>query len=624
MEKDKQELKPKKYCYYPVGSLHPQGWAKKQLHIQASGLSGNLDLFWDDIKNSKWIGGNCEGWERVPYWLDGFIPLAYLLNDDSLKARAQRYIDAIISRQEQDGWICPCSENERNTYDMWALFLILKTLVVYHDATGDPRIEKVIYKALKNLDMHIDNHLLFDWAQMRWFECFISIYWLYERCPEKWLLTLCLKLKAQGFDYQGFYKDWPYKKPDQQHRWSQMSHVVNQAMMLKAYGLVARLDGKTEKYNKVSKDIISMLDKYHGQANGMFSGDECLSGKSPIQGTELCAVVEFMYSMEQLTVLTGDLYWADRLERTAFNALPATFSPDMWSHQYVQQVNQVQCSKLTDPPFHDNNGEAHLFGLEPNYGCCTANLSQGWPKFLQSVFMKRDSEIAIVQYLPIELEDNIGDASIHIGIETEYPFREDVHIKVHTDKSVSFKLRLRIPKWSTNTLVTVNDSVMDQLAISGEFFDIEKVWDKYNVIHIHFSMATTIEKRPHTMGVVVRGPLLYSVKIDEKWVQIPSDDFQHAYPHCDYEIYPQSEWNYCIADDMIMNIRENEISTVPFSNDNAPVELGVNCRNIKWGIWNGCAVAQPESRQPCGETRVVPFIPYGCTNLRMTELPVLE
>ena len=91
-------------------------------------------------------------------------------------------------------------------------------------------------------------------------------------------------------------------------------------------------------------EMIEILDRYHGQVTGMFSGDECLAGKNPLQGSELCAVVEYMYSLEILTSTFGDGAFADRLERLAYNALPATFAPDMWSHQYVQQVNQVQCT----------------------------------------------------------------------------------------------------------------------------------------------------------------------------------------------------------------------------------------------------------------------------------------
>ena len=45
---------------------------------------------------------------------------------------------------------------------------------------------------------------------------------------------------------------------------------------------------------------------------GVFTGDECLSGVSPIQGAELCSVVELMYSYEHLYACTGDKKWAER------------------------------------------------------------------------------------------------------------------------------------------------------------------------------------------------------------------------------------------------------------------------------------------------------------------------
>ena len=106
-------LKPLCFTPFTTDEIKPAGWLKKQLEIQAEGLSGNLDKIWPDIKDSRWIGGDREGWERVPYWLDGFIPLAYLLDNDDMKQRAKKYIDAIISRQQEDGWICPCSFEER-------------------------------------------------------------------------------------------------------------------------------------------------------------------------------------------------------------------------------------------------------------------------------------------------------------------------------------------------------------------------------------------------------------------------------------------------------------------------------------------------------------------------------
>ena len=139
-----------RWNFYTSKELKPQGWMRRQLEIQASSLSGNLDKIWPDVRDSAWIGGDREGWERVPYWLDGFIPLAYLLEDEDLIARAKKYINAIVATQKEDGWICPCSDEARPTYDNWAVQLISKVLTVYYECSGDERIPDVIYRVLKN------------------------------------------------------------------------------------------------------------------------------------------------------------------------------------------------------------------------------------------------------------------------------------------------------------------------------------------------------------------------------------------------------------------------------------------------------------------------------------------
>ena len=115
-------------------------------------------------------------------------------------------------------------------------------------------------------------------------------------------------------------------------------------------------------------------------------------------------MVEQMYSYELLYAYTGDKKWAERLEVLSFNALPATFSDDMWAHQYVQMSNQIACIKFPGKSlFRTNNSQAHLFGLEPNYGCCTANFGQGWPKFALSAFLHKDGVLESALPVPCKL-----------------------------------------------------------------------------------------------------------------------------------------------------------------------------------------------------------------------------
>ena len=63
--------------------------------------------FWPDGGQSQWFGGSAEGWERAPYWLDGAIPLAWILDDKPLKERIKGYIDHIVKSQRADGWYAP-------------------------------------------------------------------------------------------------------------------------------------------------------------------------------------------------------------------------------------------------------------------------------------------------------------------------------------------------------------------------------------------------------------------------------------------------------------------------------------------------------------------------------------
>lgn len=605
---------------FPAGKVRPSGWLHRQLEIQAEGLCGHLDEFWPDISDSKWVGGSHEGWERVPYWLDGFIPLAWLLDREDLKRRAQRYVDAILAGQSRDGWICPCGQEERVDYDLWALFLLLKVLIVYEDFTQDSRIEPAVYRALENLDRHIDENTLNRWAQTRWFECWIAILWLYGRRPEEWLLRLGYKIKAQGLDYGAVFKEFLYREPDPKGRWSQMSHGVNLAMMLKSTALTFRLTGDFQVFSETDR-MLELLDRYHGTVTGVFSADECLSGKSPIQGTELCAVTEMMYSLEHLAAVSGKSEYMDRLELLAFNALPAAISPDMWCHQYDQQVNQISCVPMKNPPFGTNSGEANLFGLEPHYGCCTANMHQGWPKFAMSTILLSREGVCIASYAPSTAKVEIQGVPVEIEVAGNYPFRLRADVVVRTERQVSFILSLRIPGWADSAVVTWDGQPL--IMGKASYCPISRVWEGETVLRVDFTAPVAFVERPRGMAALRRGPLVYALEIGERWTQIHKNIPGHEFPHCDYEVHPTTNWAFGFAGTETQ-VREVPIGDCPFSPQGAPVFLLVPCAPILWESGDGSASPYPISNVAAGPVEMKCFLPYGCTNLRMTELPLLQ
>ena len=599
----------KKWHFYTTNELKPAGWMKRQLQIQAEGLSGHLDKIWPDIRDSAWIGGDREGWERVPYWLDGFIPLAYLLEDEDMIARAKRYIDAIVAGQKPDGWICPCSDEERLSYDNWAVLLITKVLTVYYECSKDPRIPDVIYRTMKNFyDLLSSGTIkLYYWGVYRWFEGFIALNFLQERYGDPWIAELAKILREQGTDYNTLTHLW--KRP--LNLWRLDTHIVNLAMMLKYEAVSCGLLG--EEYTDRAEYLHSILDTYNGTPVGSYTGDECLSGNSPVQGTELCAIVEQMYSCEHLFAATGDPKWAERLEVLAFNALPATISDDMWTHQYVQMSNQIACQRFPGKSFFRTNGrESHLFGLEPNFGCCTANFNQGWPKLALSAFMH--SGDTVISAVPIPSELKTADKSIKL--ETNYPFGNSFTYTIQTETEFTF--RIRIPSFAQNIRINGQE-------FSGSEASFSIPAGENRVIQVEFTTVPRFETRPHNLYTVKCGSLVFSLPIsfEKDMREYEENGVVRKFPYCDYQLIPTSDWNYGFASPFL-TVENREISEIPFSGQNPPVVIKASVQKIAWGLADGyetvCAKV-PASTVPLSEPEEISLHPYGCSKLRMTELP---
>lgn len=606
------------YKHFTSNEIKPTGWLKRQLEIEADGLVGNLDKFWPDIRDSKWIGGTKEGWERVPYWLDGYIPLAYLLDDEERKGVAKRYIDAILERQKPDGWICPCEDSERANYDVWAVYLICKALVVYAECSGGERIEGAVEAALKNLRQHINFNTVNRWASARWFECLIPLAWLYERKKEAWIEDLARTLAMQGMNYQMMIDNFEDKAFSR--TWRLTTHVVNLAMAIKCYAVAeqfVKVDG-----NGFANKFLDTLRQYHSTAYGLFTGDECLAGDSPVQGLELCAVVEAMYSFEQLFEVTGKYEWLDRLEKLAFNALPATVSNDMWSHQYDQQVNQISC-KETDaekpPKFTTNSRDAHIFGLEPNFGCCTSNMGQGFPKFALSTYYKSENGIVVGAIAPATLNTEIGGKKVKIECDTMYPFRNKVTYKIECEAPVEFTFALRVPADTT--------AVIDGKVVGEGLHEITKVWDK-EMVELEFNADVKLTTRPNGLKFAERGNLLFSLPIsyESEMKEYVRDGVERKFPYCDYELTPTSDWNYGFASDDF-ELVECEGDEYPFSDKNPMLKVKTKLKKVEWNYdaeYPDMCEELPVENGKIGDAEEILLYPYGCTSLRMTEMPKLK
>ena len=323
-----------------------------------------------------------------------------------------------------------------------------------------------------------------------------------------------------------------------------------------------------------------------------------------------------MYSYETLFSVTGDRKWAERLEVIAYNALPAAISEDMWTHQYVQMSNQIAC--MTFPGrslFRTNNSEAHLFGLEPHFGCCTANFNQGWPKLTLSSFMHNGNKIINAMLLPASLSCDLAD----ISLKTDYPFENTMKYTISAKEDFTFEVR--IPSFAKNLLVDGKAQNTGDLS-----FNLKKGEER--IITASFETVPFVENRPHGLHTVKCGSLVFSLPIsyEKKMHEYERNGVERKFPYCDYELCPASDWSFGISSPDI-KIEKHGIAVSAFCEKTPAITAKVKVKKISWGFEDGfdtvCAKI-PESVKAQGDEVEMSFIPYGCAKLRVTELPFAE
>src|SRR5690606_15466313 len=109
----------------------------------------------------------------------------------------------------------------------------------------------------------------------------------------------------------------------------------------------------------------------------------------------------------------------------------------------------VICHVTEDRPYTNNGPDANTFGLEPNFGCCTANRHQGWPKFAARQWMATpDGGLLGLSYAPCDIDVERAGVPVRISVRGDYPFGDAITIEVCVERPVAFPLRLRVPGWA--------------------------------------------------------------------------------------------------------------------------------------------------------------------------------
>jgi len=627
---NREPLLPSPFIKLPIRSINPKGWLRRQLELQAEGFHGHLTEISGFLKkeNNAWLskeGIGERGWEEVPYWLKGFSNCAYVLDNEDMISEAQVWIEGALNSQKADGWFGPdkgrggAATRLKGREDLWPNMIMLFCLQGYYDYTHDERVITLMTNYMKYLTtIPEDRFIVGYWPKMRAADLSFSIYWLYNRTGDTFLLDLGHKVHRRTAEWTKDVINW---------------HNVN---MSQAFG------GPTTYYMQ-SKNPIHLEASYrnwqkirdmYGQVpGGMFGGDEnCRPGYTgPRQAIETCGIVEMMLSHETLLTITGDAVWADRCEDVAFNTMPAGFTADMKALRYLTAPNMVQSDSKNKSPGLQNGGP--MLHMNPHrHRCCQHNTGHGWPYYAQHIWLATpDNGLAAVLFAESEVNAKVGNgAEITIAEKTRYPFDEDIDFVVSTTKPVKFPLYLRIPSWCANPAAKVNDKNIDRKISSGSYLRINRTWSDGDTVTLTLPMKISLRtwtKNKNSVSVD-RGPLTYSLKIGEKYVRLGGTDEWPA-----WEIYPTTPWNYGLVLNSSNPAEGFQVVKKPWPKDNqpfevnaAPIELKTKAKRIpNWKLDHLGLVGrlQPSPVKSDEPTEKITLVPMGAARLRISSFPTI-
>ena len=637
----------KKLQRLSLTQIRPEGWLLDQLQIQMNGLSRELYGRWESLgPDSGWLGGSGESWERMPYYLDGLLPLAFYLNDDDCLQICRNVIEWTLNSQDVSGNFGP----EITKNDQWSRFAMLKVLIQHEQITHDPRVIPFIRNYLSYMADYVTKHEVTGWSRARIPELLYSAGWLWERTGDDRILDQMEIIDHAGLDWCGILERHEFLEPASSYmdiQWRMANcpekektypfhetHIVNVVMGFKHPALRAFYcrsgDGKAagddygdgngsqgKNYEQIALEGISGMIRCHGTVSGCINGDEHLASADPRQGSELCSVVEYMFSLQSLLEVFGSGTYADLLERLAYNALPASISDDFMSHQYLQQANQIICD-VRKRPWYNTDDDSNVFGLEPNFGCCCANMHQGWPKFVDSLwFTEGNSGIVSMVFAPCTVDTNLAGKEIQIRLSTEYPFHDRLSYRLIKAPAEGTTLKIRVPGWCEEPAVNMPERL--NYCIQDGFIQIQGAFADDDEIEVTLNMKVRRSSWFANSVSLERGPLVFALDIEEEWKA-----FREKSGFKDYCIYPRSKWNYALASDQYAEVTEREISGIPFGKNRAPVVISLHAYEVPdWVEKDGnCAdIPAPAYPQTQSYPDTIRLVPFGSSKLRIAVFP---
>lgn len=604
-----------------IEGMKAEGWMKEVLTTQRNGLTGHIQVAgapfdkegWGDAAQKKM--DRWEDFEQTGYWADGALRCGYFIDDPELTRRVKEWVDFQIDHPKEDGFIGP------ELHNLWPHVVFFRVIMAEYSRNPSPRIIKALSNHYKNAAR---SQTLIKTGGPEWdFNERTMLHiemlcWLYQQTNDAFFIekaedtykAFCSR--KSPFTMQAFLSD---EVP--------IVHSVSSFETLKIPVILYINTGKKE-YLDAAIHGIQKVYKYHGLADGIPSGNEAHDGNMPNEVHETCCVSDAQWALGYFLQATGDVQWADLMEKICFNAAFSVVWKDFKSLQYYSSPNQVIARNNSSFCMYVGGQDRMAYRIAHGPACCNGNMNRMIPLFCSRQWMKKgDNGIVAAMYAPSSFTTKLKGSKNEITIqeETNYPFEETIRFRMKMKRSTPFSFWLRIPQWCKGASITVNGQAADIVCKAGTFVEVQRKFSDGDIIELKLPMKAHSVSMPYDGVAFERGPLVFSlnVKAQEEITETREHDgikFQSRI------LTPLSEWNYAPVDaENIEVVNSNDYSNL-WNPETTPVRLKVKAVTVtNWQLYRDNFTPYMPSVIRKGEEKVIELVPVGTTVLRMTVFP---
>lgn len=604
-----------------ISEITPKGWLEEWLIRQRNGLGTHRAESGHPYNTGMWTTIIPKGknpatkywwaYEQTAYMIDGLYRCGLLLKDSALISFGKANIDYVLAHPRSNGRLGPDCLGD----NQWALSIFIRALMADYSETKDPKI----LQALTNHFWALPDKLVNRQT------CIIeSMCWTYQHTGDSRLLE-----KAQQI-----WKTFNEHPANKNYRHACMiaggsikDHGVTVAEVGKQPVFLYNITGNID-YLNASIGFFEGVRKRHELVDGIPSAYEFLGGKKPEELHEVCDISDFTWSYGNLLLTTGEAKWGDRIEKAVFNAGMGAISKDFKSHQYFSAPNQLMATQNSSIATRYGEEAKSRQAYRPGFDteCCSGNVHRIIPNYAARLWMKdKDNGIVSAMYAPSVLHTTLPN-KVQVTIEevTNYPFSDTILFRMNPSSPVSFPFIMRIPEWCKDASVQVNGKKISTPK-AGSFFTIERMFNAGDEIKLILPMSVRTEISEYNGVSIHRGPLLFSLFIQEDAVKITNQEkTSESFPA--YDIKPASVWNYAFNEKMLQQIKvqEKKVKGFPWDTGNSPIILKM--KGFRVPEWQATTTTPPlpEKGFKVSKAENVEMVPTGSTRIRMCVFPTVD